>query len=404
MLQHHRIAGLILIGACAVLALAQPPQRPYSPERFPSDVDDEAPLDTFRKAERVPEEGFFPSKKQILLIIDRITEDMGKRYGFDEDQLDRTRQIIREQVPEWVDRNKAELKTLSNQWMDAMLSGAPPSTEYVAGWATRAQPLMQEFGGLMEKSTGKMREFMTEDQQILLDGEMAAFRVGMNFVTQKMNAWGEGNFNPDTDWPGGKAHIETEKKTAEEIEREMENEKNKAMGADAPVATADAANAPEATEPTTGRPRPQPPAAPGKPTGPKVITDEWERYTEDFITRYQLDSEQSTKARQQLKVAQENRDEYMRGRGKELPGAEKELAAAVKDEDKTAAKARVDRLKKPVETYFTQLKERLDKLPTRQQRAKATKSEPAAVVPPPPAQPAQPVRAETQPAEKTAAR
>ena len=108
--------------------------------------------------------------------------------------------------------------------------------------------------------------------------------------------------------------------------------------------------------------------------------DEWAKYTRDFIKRNQLDDEQTQKAIQILRSCQALRDHYLRGKKREIEALETKLAKA-KDADKRAVKDSIQRLHAPVEHIFeTNLKPRLDRLPTRRQKreanAKAKKASP----------------------------
>ena len=59
-----------------------------------------------RRPQRIPTEGFWPTRLMIDRFIDRVTEDMGKRYEFDEDQLFQTREVIKERLPRWLNDNR----------------------------------------------------------------------------------------------------------------------------------------------------------------------------------------------------------------------------------------------------------------------------------------------------------
>jgi hypothetical protein len=369
----QRAAVLLLLAAATTGAAAQ---QPYPNERYPSQYDEQQ-VDTFRPATRVPEDGFFPTTRQVYLIIDRITDDMAIRYDFDDEQLERTRVLIRETVPKWMETNKAELKLITNQWMDAMLAGKPPSAEYVAGLATRIQPLLHEFHGLIEETTEVMQN--------------------------KMTAWSEGQFDPSVEWPGGPHHYEAERQSQREVQAAMAEARVEAMGPNAPVVPVQTElmvePAPPPGENATAPPAAVAPSAvPGR-TVSRAITDEWERYVEDFIARYKLDAQQSERARRHLRVAQEDRDAYLRRRGEELKRAEQALAGANGESDKQAARASLERVRRPIERQLEKLKENLEKLPTRDQRAAAARTDSAAT--PSAAAPAAPRAGRTDPPDET---
>jgi hypothetical protein len=105
---------------------------------------------------------------------------------------------------------------------------------------------------------------------------------------------------------------------------------------------------------------------------------EWEAYTRRFIEKYQLDADQTTKARQVLSTCQTHANAYMTRRKGDIEKLQKELAG-LKDLEtsqraaKAAAVADVlEKLGQPIEQIFErQLKPHLESLPTRKQRAAA---------------------------------
>jgi len=102
--------------------------------------------------------------------------------------------------------------------------------------------------------------------------------------------------------------------------------------------------------------------------------DEWTKYVEDFIIRYQLTAEQQAKAYKVLRSQQEQRERYLRRQGDRLAAARQALQAAKTDEERSAASAAVDQFQRPLDRMFTQLVERLDRLPTRKQRLAAAEA------------------------------
>lgn len=95
--------------------------------------------------------------------------------------------------------------------------------------------------------------------------------------------------------------------------------------------------------------------------------DEWSKYVETFIRKFKLDEDQATRCRHFLKEALERRGQYLRSRR----GPLERLAVR---ECKTTGDARLALeeltvILRPVERMFEELKARLEKIPTRKQRA-----------------------------------
>lgn len=283
-----------------------------------------------RRATKIPTEGFWPTQKMMDRFIDRITSGMADEYNFDDSQLEMTRALFKTQFPEFLNENRAEIQTLLNQYFEALLDDAPPSIEDVAEWAGRVQPLMAEFGEVCDEVTAGMREYVNDDQIVMLDAQYVAFQTGLKMAQNKLAVWADGGYDPETEW----IHSSSNRRAREE--REVAEEAKAA------------ANPP-----------------------PK---DEWTIYTERFIKRYQLNDEQKQKAFTILRHQQEARDRYLHRKAEEMAGVTKLLTEAETEEARAASLEAYNRLNAPVDRIFQQLKDRLDTLPTRAQRKAAAEA------------------------------
>ncbi|MCH7871982.1 MAG: hypothetical protein IID33_09820 [Planctomycetes bacterium] len=108
---------------------------------------------------------------------------------------------------------------------------------------------------------------------------------------------------------------------------------------------------------------------------------EWERYTREFVARFKLDDQQHNAARRILRDCQEQRGRYLASKRERIDQLQKRLSANESDKadrllrEFENARRELKELKRPVVKIFEkQLKPRLDKLPTRAQRAAAEKT------------------------------
>src|SRR4030095_14386586 len=111
----------------------------------------------------------------------------------------------------------------------------------------------------------------------------------------------------------------------------------------------------------------EPNAEPGKPRPPKVASkpalDEWAKYTESFIKRYDLDSDQRQKAEEFVKAKQTERDPYLQRKSTDIDRITRQALEATTDDEKRAAKEASDKFNRPVDRMFQQLKGKLESLP-----------------------------------------
>jgi hypothetical protein len=300
----------------------------------------------------------------IDLAINRITDHMAELYGFDEDQLYNTRDSIKARFPQWIKQNRDELQALFVQYVEAVIGDDPPSAEQVADWAARAAPLVQEFTGLVDDTTEEMRGYLNDQQQVMLEGQKAAMQVVSGYLQQRLATWQSGGYDWKTEWPGSNTFQEQEKARQRQLERETTQARNVAMGLPADTGETPIAGG---TSGATGAAKP---AAQSRP-GAGGAQDEWAVYTENFIKRYQLDEAQQNSAHKFLRDQQELRDRYLQRHLADIKTLEDKQKAA-KDEDARAlVKTEYERLNKPVDGYFQRLKDRLETLPRRNQRAAA---------------------------------
>ena len=317
-----------------------------------------APSDGLEAPPPIPTEGFWPTRLMLERFLDRICDEIVEKYDMDDDQHARMSDLLHERFPAWMSTNRAEIQTLMNEFFEAQLDDQPPVPEDVALWAERVLPLLEGFGDLGEGLTDSMREFLTDDQQVLLDAEFAAFQAGVGLATNKMRAWAAGGYDPQRDWsPHGRARREREREENREVEAAMEAARQESLehsGATSAPADAD------------------PP-------------DEWAQYVDAFIARYELSVEQRQRAVAYLRIKQRDRDTYLKRTAPELERVEKLLASAEGEPAQQAAQEAWDRVNAPVDRMFQQLKDKLDTIPTRAQRRaaaqRAMKQEEAATQP-----------------------
>jgi hypothetical protein len=296
-------------------------------------------------------------------LLDKAARRLVKDYGFDEYQHEQVRQLLHEHVPRFLKEHQTELQQLLNDYLEAIAAEEPPDPEFAAEWAQQALPIVDEFRGMVRNFSTDMREFLTDDQEVLLDGYLAVVDTGTRFATGRLQEFADGGFDPEVHWPRGRRFKEDDPARMRELRREMEAARAVAMSASAPVA-----------------PRAAREAKPGAPklaadanarqvrAAAKTDKDEWTRYVEWFIRRYRLNNEQQQKAYSLLQQQLDRRDRYFLSRTREMERIEKMFSQAKTDEQTQLAESAYQKLFAPAGRMFDQLKEKLERLPTRQQR------------------------------------
>lgn len=111
-------------------------------------------------------------------------------------------------------------------------------------------------------------------------------------------------------------------------------------------------------------------------TLPHETDDAWDRYVREFIARYRLDDAQSQRARAILLECKQERTRFLVARKQRVDHLAEILTAGEKDK-KPAAQRELDEIRSRVERIFeSELKPRLEKIPTRAQRDAASAAGP----------------------------
>jgi hypothetical protein len=275
-----------------------------------------------------------------------------------------------------LNENRGELMQLTNEYIEALLEKDAPDPAAVAEWSQRVLPLFHEFTNVLDGIAEDMGPFLTNEQQGLLDAAMGGMHAGEDFTARRLEGWSNGEFDAATDWYRSPQFKEAEATRIQQLEdarrkaeREARGESPDAAGKNSPgIAGAAQAGA-------TSRP-----ATPDK--------DDWAKFVEDFIRRYQLNDEQKATAHKALKVAQDRREKYLRRKGDALADARRQVASAKTPADRAEATDNLKKQSEPLDNMFKKLTEQLDQLPTRNQRLAAARADTEAKSPPKPARPA----------------
>ncbi|MGD8450247.1 MAG: hypothetical protein PVJ57_00385 [Phycisphaerae bacterium] len=305
-------------------------------------------------------DGPWPTQKMMELVIDRFTEEVGHSLNLDEDQLYNMREIYKERVPTWLNDNRAAVQTVFNQYLETLLERDAPDPLDVADWATRAKPLLEEFSGLISDTVVDMEPYLTEEQQLMYEAQMASFQSATGYLSHRLEGWSEGNFDAETEWHRSPNFGAAESQRLHDYHNQQAQARGEVLGYDEQAAGG--------AGPVGQQPKTEPRTA-----NPKVAAaaDEYARYVESFIRRYQLNEDQQAQAAKYLTMAQEGRDKYLRRSGDRLAAARARVQAATDERTRAAAQQACAQLERPLKRYFQQLKDRLNKLPTSAQRLAA---------------------------------
>ena len=265
-------------------------------------------------------------------------------------------------------RHSGRIMQYSVEAIQTRAAGEPFTPEQVARWAQLAEPV---FLDSRERINAAAQEFAShlrpeQAEALLYDVEAANRRMDDLYVQSQR--WAEGDWDP-LDWGLEEDPIQIGAGLAQ-----GPAEEGGAAGR-AERAGRQAAE-PEAVETERG---------PVRATSQPVSEDAWAGYVRRFIAKYKLNGAQQERAwriyRDVTARANAQRGRY----GQQIEAAVRRAAARQDEKSQKGVTELEKRLDRQLNQLYMLLKARLDKLPTRQQRAEAepTELEPSRSVPAP---------------------
>lgn len=313
--------------------------------------------------------------KMIYNWLDVVADDMASDYELSDDQYYHVNEMLHQHIPNFLRENREEISRAVTEFGEVFGDNEAPDSVTVAEWADRTRPLLGKFRETVEVMSEDFREVFDEGQMVKLDGYLAMMDAGTEMVEHRLAGWSEGEFNPESDWWGGRDFDQEERERRREMERRTVAAKEAViayhMGEEYQAAgDGEVAGGREIAPPPGKRGGEDKPTARSGKSG-ESASDAWKVYTENFIVRMQLNQSQTQQARLIYDRAASDRDRYRRSRLSEYDRIEKMATAAKSEADRESVKQAKARLDQGIDQMFERLKSRLDRIPTRKQRAAA---------------------------------
>ncbi|RMF84701.1 MAG: hypothetical protein D6744_02620, partial [Planctomycetota bacterium] len=335
-----RLLYVIGLGLFPLTVAAQQPARETPKDESAQAQGEEQPL------------AFFVSPGVLRNGLDRLVDEIDDELEFDDEQYMAVRRLLRERVTGFLQEHHKELNHLANTYFEAYYAGEPPDSVYVADFADRALPQLLEFNEFMHELADGFREICNEDQVAMIDSYMAGFEVAVEAGQERLKAWSEGYFDPETEWRGSPAF------RAAELNRKRELENRMVAASRAKIEQYRSGQAAGETPPNdAAADAAKPPAG--------AADDSWEAYVRAFIARYQLDSEKQQRAWQYHARYAEDRDRYLRRKLDDMSSIERMYAEAIrlegeqKSDEAARMRARADAEMAKIENNVNEIFERL---------------------------------------------
>ena len=283
-------------------------------------------------------EGFWPSERQMELLLLRWVDAGTDQYELDEQQLKQMREDVLERWPGFFTEHRSDIQPVLNEWIEMRLELEPPSPERVQAWAEKTEPLFEQLADEFEGGARDFREVLKPMQRAKFELEMLQIGVGMQVARAKLQQWKKGEFEEREFWDPP-----WEERRRRRAERQAQRNEDR--------------------EPQTVR-------------EDQVAREleRWDRFVAQFIDAYALDESQQSTANSLLNELKERAIAHRDRNRDRIVKLEERIAAGKEGEEEEIKRLLVE-LYGPIDDMFAELKNRLEALPTSEQRARVGEAE-----------------------------
>lgn len=282
---------------------------------------------------------------QVMDRLNIFTDRVSKRYEFSTEQMARLQGLTLREGIGLAARHAPMIIRQTNELMATRTDARPITTEQVARWVTEIDPFLDDARKVLDRMTTEIRPTFSEKQKEILDRDLKSISTRMDYINKVKERWAKGDWEP-REWGLQDDPIQN---GTERARRDAESAKMAAALARAEKVRALASRGPEEDINTS-----TPKAAIAKhwvPHEPQT----WLAYVVDFQKRFGLDPGQCVTAKSIHKELVDRATVYM-------TRDERRLAKVPPGQRST------DEAYEPVRSLFTELKVRLEPLPTTAQR------------------------------------
>lgn len=325
-----------ITAVCAGQVTSTPTPAPASISSSTDSVDHRSP-DSITE---VPSAGFWPTERLTRSLIRRWAQQIEREYDLRPDQFRQVEQHLLERWPKFLKENRGEIQPLVNEFFELRMDVEPPTAEQVSDWSSRVMPVFERTRHHLEVGQQQFRGMLTASQQAKFDRDRIAMVAAMSLFEGKLREWSTGEYELREFWDDTPQY-------RDRIAREQAAETQ---------AEADAAR--------DEAPRDE--GSAGSDEFPKRIAAElnaWEKHVAEFCDKYELDRSQRNTANSVLREMLLRAETYARANRQRILAVERIIDG---DElvDQPEFDAELKAVFGPIDNMFSELDERLMRLPT----------------------------------------
>jgi hypothetical protein len=303
--------------------------------------------------------------------LDRFMELFSDRYALDEPQERHFREVLLEESSRLFARQSGRIMQYAPEVIRTRAAQEPITAEQVARWATLMMPVLEDAARTNRRVVERLLPELDPTQQEMLRGDVEAHARRLDVLQQMARSWQQGEWRPE-DWGLEEDPIQTGAVASDQAPQADQADPTARTPGERQAAAVDEGESPAARDRSTNRlpaggvPVPSPAggvAGGGRHTGRD--DHPWADYVRQFIRKYSLDADQERSAWRIYDSVTEQRRQLER-----RTGVRTAQAPPLTTQPATGPAAGFE----PVtahERLFEQLRRRLERLPTRAQRAAA---------------------------------
>lgn len=321
--------------------------------------------------------------------LDRTTALLSERYALNPKQEQKLRSLIVRESNEMFRNNMNNIMQYSVEAIQTRAAGEPFTKDQVQRWAALAKPVIQDAQTRLRKASGEFMQDLTPEQRMLVQRDLSVTTRRQSEVLRMADEWARGKWEP-SDWglqddpiqmagqpvargadappanasgsgaPAKQAATPAKRSTTPANARAAADRRTTAAQAKASTNPGNSNDRRDSVRRRTARTRAEKPQPP----------DAWEKYVQDFINKYKLNDDQEATAWRIHRSQKLRADQVTRRYDTQIENLKTRFANDA-DRLKQAVEKQEQAKTKLLNQLFDQLKERLDVLPTRDQREAA---------------------------------
>lgn len=290
----------------------------------------------------------WPSPTMVDLLLARWSEELGHRYGMEGGQRVELQKAVGRRWSGFLEKNRPLLEPLVIEFIEMRLGLEPPPKKRIQHWARSARPFFERLRSEVLEGTDDVRNLLDPLQRTKFELDALKLGVGLSFAEGKLRQLEQGEIQ-DADLRDFWEPTPTERRRRREARGRRGD---------------------EATGTTNGSQADAASAEPADQVAAELAL--WDAYVSKFIRLYGLDDGQRSAVLSCLAELKQRALAHRDRRRTDIAKIEQRIELFLgEDEDLPDLERQLMELYGPIDEMFTELKRRIEQVPTARQQAAA---------------------------------